>query len=154
ALRAIPGAQAAGLGSDLPWTGYDDNIGGFLMEGLEPQHGDRIHGRYHVVTAQYFRALRIPVLGGRFFPYPPRKDTKPVLMIYPTMAKMYWRGQDPVGRRVAFTDNPKEADWNIVVGVVGDVKDRPENPSAEPAFWWPLSQMPGFGGSVALAVRS
>jgi predicted permease len=163
ALSEIPGAQAAGIGTDLPWTGYDDNLGGFLIEGLPPQASssaarsstDRVHARYHMATPQYFRALGIPLLSGRFFDQRDRmtKDTRPVLIINQAMARKYWAGREAIGGRVAFDDHPKEEDWFTVVGVVGDVKDRPDSLAAEPAFWWPVAQMPVGSQGMVLAVR-
>ena len=66
-LNAIPGVVAAGAGTDLPWTGYDDNMGGFHREGEAASVGDERHARYHVASPDYFRALGVPLLQGRFF---------------------------------------------------------------------------------------
>jgi predicted permease len=96
-----------------------------------------------------------PLVSGRFFDERDRsgKGSRSVLIVNQAMARRYWNGANPVGRRVAFTDTPKEEDWFTVVGVVGDVKDRPDSRAAEPAFWWPLFQMPVNTFNMALAVR-
>ena len=45
--------------------------------------------------------------------------------------------EDVVGKRITFQDAPKkDSDWMTIVGVVGDVKDQPNSPGAESAFWW------------------
>ena len=62
--------------------------------------------------------------------------------------------QPAVGHRVSFDDHPKDDDWFTVVGVVGDVKDRPESVAAEPAFWWPLSQMPVGALNMVMGLRA
>ena len=36
-LDSVAGIRAAGVGTDLPWTGYDDNISGFTIEGKKPR---------------------------------------------------------------------------------------------------------------------
>src|SRR6185436_18942633 len=53
-LRSLPGVQAAGAGTDLPWTGYDDNSS-FNIEGRHPAPNEEIHGRYHSASSDYFR---------------------------------------------------------------------------------------------------
>jgi len=76
------------------------------------------------------------------------------MIINDVMARRYWPGEDVVGKRITFDDKPKESDWFTVVGVVGDVKDKPESPSAEPAFWWPLMQQPFAFRSMTIALRA
>jgi predicted permease len=76
----------------------------------------------------------------------------PVAMIVNrSMARRYWPNEDAVGKRITFEDHPKEADWMTIVGIVGDVKDKPESPAAENAFWWPIEQSPvGVNGMVVV----
>ena len=153
-LASAPEVRAAGVGTDLPWTGYDENLGGFNIEGKKPPPHQDFHARYHVASADYFRALGIPLLRGRFFDAHDNKDGAPVLIINESMARRYWPGEDALGRRVSFEDQPKEKDWLTIVGIVGDVKDTPASNGAEPAFWWPLLQRPGpLSGDAAIAIR-
>ena len=42
-LSSLPGVQAAGAGTDLPWTGYDENLGGFTIEGKRPPPNEEFH---------------------------------------------------------------------------------------------------------------
>src|ERR1022692_3479926 len=66
-LDSVAGIRAAGVGTDLPWTGYDDNIGGFTIEGKKPPANQEFHARFHVASPGYFRAMGIPLVRGRFF---------------------------------------------------------------------------------------
>lgn len=136
-LAALSGVESAGAGSDLPWTGYDENLGGFIIEGKQPPPHQEFHGRYHIATPGYFRALGIPLLSGRFFTDADKPGAPSVVIINHAMAQKYWGHQDPVGSRIDFfDDHPTEKSWTTIVGVVGDVKDKPGSPAAEPAFWW------------------
>ncbi|HZU27629.1 MAG TPA: ABC transporter permease [Bryobacteraceae bacterium] len=155
-LQTIPGAVAAGIGSDLPWTGYDDNVGGFDIEGRKPPPHDEFHTRYHLATADYFKAVGIPLLRGRFFD---ERDSAPkaplVLIVNQAFARECWPGEDPIGKRINFfNDHPKDTDWTTVIGVVGDVKDTPQTAGAEPAAWWPPSQTPFGFAATPIAVRT
>lgn len=154
-LAALPGVKYAGVGTDLPWTGYDENAGGFLIQGEQPPPGQDFHARYHCASPDYFRALGIPLVRGRFFTNADNHDAPAVLIINETMARLYWPHRDALGGRVSFADNPKEKDWMTVVGIVGDVKDQPASPSAEPAFWWSAFQLSFMvnNGAMSIAVR-
>jgi predicted permease len=153
ALRSIPGVQYAGAGSDLPWTGYDENAGGFTIEGKQPPPHQQFHARYHMATPEYFRALGTPLVRGHFFTDADTKDAPKVVIINQAMASLYWPNEDVIGRRFTFEDNPKDKDWLRIVGVVGDVKDKPNSPGAEPAFWWPHQQAP-FSSEMSVVLRA
>ena len=153
ALRSIPGVQYAGAGSDLPWTGYDENAGGFTIEGKKPPPHQEFHARYHMATPDYFRALGTPLVRGRFFTDADTNKAPKVLIINQAMASLYWPNENVIGRRFTFEDNPKDKDWLRIVGVVGDVKDKPNSPGAEPAFWWPHQQAP-FSSEMSVVVRA
>ena len=140
-LTALPGMRVVGLSSDLPWTGYDENAS-FNIEGKTSQPGLEPSGRYHFVSADYFRSIETPLLTGRFFNAADSSDAPRVILINQSMAQTYWQGETAVGKRITFRDQAKDEDWMTVVGIVGDVKDFPHSLEAEPAFYWPISQQP------------
>jgi len=153
-LNTLPGLRAVGAGTDLPWTGYDENIGGFTIEGKTPPPHEEFHARYHTASPDYFRAVGIPLLRGRFFNEQDVKDAPRVVLINDVMARNYWPGEDALGKRITFDDKPKDSDWLRVVGVVGDVKDAPGSKGAEPAFWWPVLQQPFSFTSMTIVLRA
>jgi len=154
-MNALPGVESAGAGSDLPWTGYDENAGGFNIEGKKSEANQQTHARYHMATAGYFSAMGIPLLQGRFFTEGDKKGAPQVIIINHAMAAKYWPGEDAIGKRITFDDNPKkDDDWMRVVGVVGDVKDQPNSPGAEPSFWWSEYQASEPDMSIAVRTKS
>ena len=154
-LNALPGVESAGAGSDLPWTGYDENAGGFTIEGKKPAPSQAFHARYHMATPGYFSAMGIPLLEGRFFTEADKKGAPWALIVNRAMARKYWPGEDVIGKRISFDDNPKkDDDWMRIVGVVGDVKDQPNSASAEPAFWWSEAQASEPDMSIAIRTQS
>ncbi len=148
-LAAIPGVVAAGAATDIPWTGYDENSG-FGIEGRPDNPNDGPHARYHSATPGYFRAMGIPLIAGRFASASDTATAPEVVIINQAMAHRYWPNQPAVGKRITFAGPPH---WLTVIGIVGDVKDAPNSPAAEPAFWWPEAQMQA-DSSMSLAVRS
>jgi predicted permease len=150
-LAALPGVQSVGLTSDLPWTGYDENAG-FNIENktFPPNQGPS--ARYHYVSSDYFRTVGVPLVAGRFFNNADRRETQPVVLINQSMAERYWPGESAVGKRITFSFQPTERNWLTVVGVVGDVKDFPHSPGAQPAFYWPMAQV--INREAILAVRT
>ena len=154
-LATLPGVEAVGAGSDLPWTGWDENAGGFHIEGRKPLPNEKeFHARYHMATPGYFSALGVPLIGGRFFTVADNATAPPVVIINSAMKKRYWEGRDPVGTRMTFEDAPKEKDWMTVVGVIGDVKDQPDSLAAEPGFWWPELVAPNPDMSIVIRSSS
>ena len=150
-VSALPGVQSAGLTSDLPWTGYDENAG-FDIEGKTFPPNDGASARYHFVSADYFRTIGVRLIAGRFFNADDRAESQPVVLINRSMAERYWSGEDAVGKRFTFSSQPKDRDWFTVVGVVGDVNDFPHSLAAVPAFYWAtMQQRPR---ELILAVRS
>jgi predicted permease len=151
-LATLPGVRYAGAGSDVPWTGYNENLG-FNVEGRKSVN-DSFHARFHGATSDYFLGIGIPLVKGRFFSDRDDAKARQVIIINQSLARRYWPGEDAVGKRITFTDEPKDSDWVTVAGVVGDVKDTPASESAEPALWFPLLQQPFPDMSIVLRANS
>lgn len=152
-LNALPGVVSAGAGSDVPWTGYDENMS-FNIEGKKPAPHQDFHARNHMATPGYFSAMGIPLVEGRYFNEGDRDGARRVIVINHAMAERYWP-EGAIGKRITFEDEPKsDAGWSTVVGVVGDVKDQPNSTSTEPAFWWSELQVAEPDMSIAIRTRS
>jgi macrolide transport system ATP-binding/permease protein len=133
--RNMPGVQAAGLSTDVPWTGHDENSG-FGIPGRANERGGGGHGRYHMATAGYFEALHIPLLDGRNFNEADGAPTAPkVVLVNDSLARRYFAGEKAVGKMLDLWGARRQ-----IVGIVGDIQDRPAGAIAEPAFWFPVSQ--------------
>jgi predicted permease len=107
-----------------------------------------------MATPGYFKALGVPLIGGRYFNDGDTETSRQIIIVNRAMADRYWPGENVIGKRMSFEDNPKEKDWMTVVGEVGDIKDQPNSPRAEPGFWWLESQASNSDMSVVLRSTS
>ncbi|HEV2349094.1 MAG TPA: ABC transporter permease [Terriglobia bacterium] len=94
---------------------------------------------YQTVSPAYFRAMGIPLLAGRAFNERDRADGPKVAIVNQAMARRFWAGTDPLGKRFTKFDPPQ---WVTVVGVVGDVLDWGSSEAPEPAMYFPIAQEP------------
>jgi predicted permease len=120
-LAALPSVHAAGAINLRPLSGSDWNQD-IIIEGRAPRpRGDYIWAAHRQVSLGYFRAMGIPLLNGRSFVG--NEQNKSVAVISEAMAKRYWPGENPVGKRFGVNCSETKCNWISVVGVVGDVKE-------------------------------
>ena len=138
-VAALPGVQAVELVSNLPLASH---IGGFAFE-VEGTPYVQAQGApttgEHKVTPGYLGVMEIPLLKGRLLADTDRVSTPRVALINETMARQYFAGVDPIGRRF------KEVwlkEWTTVVGVVGDVRHTALDEAAGLEVYRPFAQVP------------
>jgi predicted permease len=150
-LRRKPGVQSAGLATYLPLGGLD-NDASFLVEGRPPLPvGMYNTAQYHPASAGYFEAIGIPVLRGRSFTPADTSDSPWVTVISESMAREYWKGQDPIGRRLQFG---AAEPWRTVIGVVGDVRHERLDGVTKPEMYLPMDQSFNTEFSPTIVVRT
>ena len=110
---------------------------------------------YNVVSEDYFRTLGIPLVRGRAFDTRDVAEGAPVAVIDETMAELFWPGEDPIGKRVAFNpQNPGDApSWLEVVGVAENVRHYELQSPSRIQVYVPMRQAGGLGLSVAVKTR-
>lgn len=140
-VKSLPGVEAGSVVTRLPL-----NPGGstrsILIEGRSyppDRPGEEITPNYSVVSPDFYSVLHIPLLKGRFFKEADDAHSTRVCIINRTMAKTFWPGEDPVGKRVRMgTDEA----WIEIAGVVGDVQQRQLGEPVRPMFYAPYAQDP------------
>ena len=145
----LPGVKAAGLTSFLPASGAT-NTGGFVVEGYVPAHGSSIEIATQVLAeGDYFQAMGIPLLAGRFFAPSDNADAPLVTIVNRKLAEHYWPGASPLGKRVRIGTPEAPTPWLTIVGEVADVKeDSPDTPDKE-EMYQPIEQYAKSLGSLA-----
>jgi len=152
-VSAVPGVQDVGLINTLPL--YKGPTSGFRVEGRPVTTPDKWpSANYRVVSANYFRAMGIPVLQGRVYTDRDDENGQRVMIVNQKLAHEIFPGEDPVGKRITFggTDANGQARWFEIVGVVANVRslELREEPGAELYF----SALQDFWPDMSLVVRS
>ncbi|HLW51783.1 MAG TPA: ABC transporter permease [Candidatus Angelobacter sp.] len=148
-IRAIPGVEAAGAVSELPFEG--GNNGFVVIEG-QPVSKAGFSGplvENAKATPGYFRAIQIPVIAGRDFT--DADSPRVVAIINQAMARRFWPDQEPIGKR--FSRDRDQPKWIEVIGVVADTREFGlESPAIPQSF---LLQRPGDArAAMNLVVRT
>jgi predicted permease len=150
-IRALPGVVAAGAVSDFFIHRQPDYR--IALEGQPPrQPSDAAPPLTEDnVVPGYFEAMRIPLLRGRLLEdrdIPP--DAPQVVVINEEMARRFWPGEDPIGRRLKYGLDPgADMPWKTVVGVVADMRRQRLD---EPAI--PYMFRPGVIPQMDIALRT
>ena len=118
-LSQTPGITAAAAVNAVPFSGGDPTAS-FAIEGRVVPRGDPgFHGSERSATPEYFKALQIPLLAGRYFNDSDGKNGQPVALIDADLARRYWPQQNPLGRRLR---SGSRQPWATIVGIVAHVK--------------------------------
>jgi putative ABC transport system permease protein len=102
------------------------------------------------VSPSYFRAMRIQLIAGRPFTDQDAPPALPVVIVNDTMARRYWPGASPIGKRVKF--NGANDPWMEVIGVIADVKHWGLDARVNPEIYLPLKM--GFGSTMTYVIDS
>ncbi|WP_263351393.1 ABC transporter permease [Acidicapsa acidisoli] len=148
-LNQLPGVTTTALTSLLP-AGGNNNNQTFVVEGYVPPKGaDMNLATVSQVMGNFFPAMGISLIRGRFFTESDRHGTQLALIVNHKLAEHYWPGQDPIGKRLRIGTQEMQTPWLTVVGEVADVKlTSPDDPSKE-QYYIPVDQAEDDAGSLA-----
>ena len=121
-LRALPGVQAAGLTSVLPFMGNNSSGSYKSPDIVVPAGAPAPHGQQRQVDPGYFKAMGLTLLRGRLFTAADTAGTQKVVVVDKVLADKYWPGQDPLGKRISRGGDDKNPTLWIIVGVVSPIK--------------------------------
>lgn len=140
-LRALPGVEAAGGSLILPMT---DNSMHISFE--NPEHplppGQLEDARFDLVSTNYFRTMKIPLLSGRDFSDADTVKAPPVMIVSRGFAMKFLHTENVIGKRLkpeAGNDGPVMRE---IVGVVGDVRHGATARDLDPGYYLPATQLP------------
>lgn len=137
--RSVPGVLNAGISTVLPFGGLSITTS-LTAEGVEDTNWHSYEIYLREISPGYFPALGVRLLRGRDFNEGDSAGSPPVVIINDELARHYWPGQDPLGKRVSRSDHPKPAEWSTVVGVVESLKHRSLRTGADAEMYLPYTQ--------------
>jgi predicted permease len=136
----LPGVQSEGVVSALPLTG-SVGWGAINVEGYTPPPGQELQVDLRSASADYFRAMQIPLVKGRFFSEHDNAEAPKVVIIDDKFATRFWPNGDAVGKHLWF--DPKRP--FEIVGVVGMVKQYGLEADGKIATYLPQQQETSTG---------
>ena len=148
-VRALPGVQQAGLASRIPFSRGNPQQN-LYVEGQPPRSGEAVPViNSRAVSLGYFDAIGTPILKGRDFLPSDDPNAPPVVVVDETVARQYWPGGEPIGKRIR-TDTDSATPWLTIVGVAANVKHTSlrERPNFE--LYRALSQTPTWSSYVVI----
>ena len=159
AIAALPGVVDVGMGAPMPLRSSGVRFE-MKAEG-KTLKVDEVIPRVEFRTAnpQFFSAAGIPLLKGRPFTDADRRGATRVAIINQTLADKLFPGEDPIGKRVAFTGEilkfaPISGEWRTVVGVAGNTQDGGLDAERGPVAWSPFAQELAIGGGFVIRADS
>ena len=156
-VAALPGVERAAAADRLPIVSPIYGLA-LRIEGRFEDTHQRLPWVPHVqtVTPGYFETLEIPVAQGRSFTNGDNGQAAPVAIISQSLARQYWPGESPIGKRIG---SPYPGPWISIVGVVPDVRIDSLRDTSGVALYLPFAQrLSGQFGptspSLSLAIRT
>jgi putative ABC transport system permease protein len=140
-VSTAPGVDSAAVAVNVPLTGTGTNVpfsavGRPVSTAQEKPRADIALG-----SPDYFKAMQIPLVAGRFFTEQDTINSRPVVIINEAAAKIYWPNQNPVGQLLNQSLDPPGTQREIV-GVVGDVRENSLSEPPAPLLIMPFNQIP------------
>jgi putative ABC transport system permease protein len=140
--EALPSIEGAAGVTDL-FLSATPNSTIFTIEGRPaPRPEDRVEVPFDAVTTHYFRVMQIPLLAGRFFDARDAADGAAAVIINASLARRFFAGDDPIGKRIRYGVGDSEAPWMTIVGVVGDTRRTGFDAAVRPETYLPHAQAP------------
>jgi putative ABC transport system permease protein len=139
-LEGVPGVKAAAIATSLPLSINEHRT--FSIEGQNPATIKIPRSVAHIwPLGNFFSAMGIPLKRGRVFDRRDTKDSLPVALVSETLARRFWPGENPIGKRIKWGENNSKDPWMTIVGVVADVKQDKLNERTESETYVPYLQI-------------
>jgi predicted permease len=138
-LSDLPGVQSVGLTSVLP-VSFNGNTSWIRIAG-HPYNGEHNEVNQRDVSPAFFSTIRAKLFEGRFFTEFDDASRPRVVIINQTLARKYFPGEDPLGKKIGDTKLSPDS-LREVVGVVEDIRDGSLDAEIWPAVYYPFPQSP------------
>lgn len=154
-IRALPGVVQAAIGSPGPLRSSSVRFE-MKAEGRVLEVGQAIpRPELRIADPAFFDAAGIPLLAGRAFAITDERSSAKVVIINETLADELFPGEDPIGKRVAWTGDiirftPFSTEWRTVVGLVANTQDGGLDATPKAAVYLPFAQELAIAGGFVI----
>jgi predicted permease len=146
--QALPGVESVTLARSTPLSYGSFSSSVIAVDGYQPPPEELPTVEYNQIGPGYFATMGIPLISGREFTRADNETAALVAVVNDVMAAQYWRGDDPVGKRLQV-----KGQWLQVVGVAKVSKYRSVRENPRPFFYVPLRQDFSVGASLHIRTR-
>jgi putative ABC transport system permease protein len=155
AVRHVPGVTAAAFTSQLPLSDDLDGYGYEFQSTPSAKPGEDGSALRYAVTPGYLATMGIPLIRGRWFDESDVRGGPEAIVISESLARQKFGDQNPIGQRARFgPEAGSERPWDVVVGVVGDVKQESLAFGQTAAFYVPMGRWWWTDNVQSLVVRT
>jgi putative ABC transport system permease protein len=151
-LSGAPEVASVGFVTRLPLMSALNNVTTFLaIEGREVPVAERPEIDFRRASTGYFQTMGIPLLKGRLVTEQDITNNTGAVVINDAMAKRFWPGEDPVGKRISTaTSSGQQTQWQTIVGIVGSVRHLGLDVEPRPELYYHTNSNPPFGPVVVI----
>ena len=136
-LRAHPGVAVAGAAGGIPFSGWDLQSSLDVEGRPAPRQGEEFTTHFQGVTPDFFKALGVPLVKGRWLQSTDTDTLAPNILVNEELVKRLYPNEDPIGKRVRF--GWLGQDWFTIVGVVGTYRHYRLPQPMGPALYYPAA---------------
>jgi predicted permease len=149
-VQRLPGVQSVGAVSALPLSGQGGSGTTTIDSQSVPLEDTTPEADQRVVASDYFKAMGISLIRGRFFEARDSDTAPPVAIIDESLAQTFWPNLDPIGKGLHTGGRQSNAPWVTIVGVVRHVRNRTLEARSRVEVYWPQSQRPASAMTLAV----
>lgn len=146
-IASLPGVESVGVSSVLP-VSFNGNTTWIRIVG-KPYSGEHNEVNQRDVSPAFFATLKARLLQGRYFTEAEDGSKPRVVIINQKLARQYFPGEDPIGKKIGDTELSAKS-ISEIVGVVEDIKDGSLDSQIWPAVYYPFEQSPDTYFSVVI----
>jgi putative ABC transport system permease protein len=147
-LRREPGVTMVASAQGIPFSGWNVQAGAEIEGAPPPKRGEDLVVHYQTVTPDFFKAIGVRLLRGRWFADVDRDSLNPVVLVNEEMVAKGFGGADPIGKRVRV--GGQESRFATVVGIIRDFRHYQLPQPMGPAVYYPYAVYPGRQQTIVI----
>ena len=146
-LQALPAIESIAFSRMTPFSYRSYSTAPIAVDGYDAPPDQQPTADYNEIGPGFLATIGIPLVEGREFTRADDETAPLVALVDETMAAQFWRGVDPVGRRVGVRGR-----WMQIVGVARNARYSNLLETPKPFFYVALRQ--NFSATTALQIRT